>query len=185
MKNITKLTKLALLLACLPVVLFAEDKKKKEKGGQKSETKAEATKPIISTKIVTTVIGPDGEIHTTTEGGDLPDFNKIIQEATGAALGEIGELPLDELLKAGNGSITVIGPDGKMTTKKLSGNGGLNQIIQEALKGIGTSGVKAQVVDVDKPFIQQKGGVRKEIAQIRKELAAQRKLLEQILEKLE
>jgi hypothetical protein len=167
-----------LALAILPVALLAADEQKKD------DKKADAKSPVISTKVITTVIGPDGKVHTTTSGDDIPDLNKIIQEATGEALGKGGGLQLDKLLQSVDGSVTVIGPDGKATTKKLSGTGGLQQIINEAINGAIGEGVQAQVVDVEKPFIQQKGAVRKEIAEIRKELAEQRKLLEQILEKL-
>jgi len=175
----------ALFLAIFaPTLVTAKDTQKKTEK-EKPEAKAKAQSTTISTKVVTTVIGPDGKILTTTSGDDLPDINKIIKEATGSTLEQLGDIPIDQLLKSGSGSITVVGPDGKVTTKKLSETGGLNQIIQEALKGINIEGVTAQVVDVEKPFIQQKGGLRKEINQLRKELAEQRKLLEQILEKLE
>jgi len=174
-----------LFLAMLaPTLVTAKDTQKKTEK-EKPEAKAKAQSTTISTKVVTTVIGPDGKILTTTSGDDLPNINKIIEEATGSSLEQLGDIPIDQLLKSGSGSITVVGPDGKVTTKKLSETGGLNQIIQEALKGINIEGVTAQVVDVEKPFIQQKGGLRKEINQLRKELAEQRKLLEQILEKLE
>lgn len=175
----------ALFLAILaPTLVTAKDTQQKTEK-EKPEAKGKAQSTTISTKVVTTVIGPDGKILTTTSGDDLPDINKIIEEATGSTLEQLGGIPIDQLLKSGSGSITVVGPDGKVTTKKLSETEGLNQIIQEALKGINIEGVTAQVVDVEKPFIQQKGGLRKEINQLRKELAEQRKLLEQILEKLE
>ena len=184
-----------LILAILaPTVVTAKDNQKKTEK-EKPEAKAKTQSSTISTKVVTTVIGPDGKIHTTTTIDELPDseiiieelpdIKKIIEEATGSTFEQLGDIPIDQLLKSGSGSITVVGPDGKVTTKKLSETGGLNQIIQEALKGINIEGVTAQVVDVEKPFIQQKGGIRKEINQLRKELAEQRKLLEQILEKLE
>ena len=183
MQSLIKTFKTALLIACLPAALFAEPDPKKEES--KAESKAKATTTTITTKVITTVIGPDGKVTTSQEGQNLQDLNKIIEEATGAALQKIGEIPLDELLKSGSGSVTVIGADGKVTTKKLSGEGGLNQIIQDALKQVQKEGVELQVVDVEKPFIQQKGGLRKEISQLRKELAAQRKPLEQILKKLD
>jgi hypothetical protein len=182
MKNLSKTLLTAIALACLPAAIFANSDANKD--DPKAEPEIQDKKPKVSTKIVTTVIGPDGKVTTTQEGHSLQDLNKIIEEATGAALKQIGDIPLDELLKSGSGSVTVIGSDGKVTTKKLSGEGGLNQIIQDALKQVQKEGVELQVVDVEKPFIQDKGGLRKEINQLRKELAAQRKLLEQILEKL-
>ena len=188
MNNLSKTLLTAFLVACLPAAIIAKPDGKKDAPNPKEESKAKNTKSQVTTttKIVTIVIGPDGKVTTTQGGQDLQDLNKIIEEATGAALKEIGDIPLDELIKSGNGSITVIGADGKVTSKKLSGEGGLNQIIQEALKQVQKEDVELQVVDVEKPFIQQKGGgLRKEINQLRKELAAQRKLLEQILKKLD
>lgn len=187
MKSLSKTFLTALLVACLPVGIFAKPDEKKDEPQAKEESKAKSTSPKVTTKIVTTVIGPDGKVTTSQHGQEIQEVNTFIEEIIDSHISDITieDIPLDELLKSGNGSVTVVGADGKVTTKKLSGEGGLNKIIQDALKQVQKDGVELQVVDVEKPFIQQKGGLRKEINQLRKELAAQRKLLEQILEKLD
>ena len=66
-----------LILAILaPTVVTAKDNQKKTEK-EKPEAKAKTQSSTISTKVVTTLIGPDGKIHTTTTIDDLPNINKI------------------------------------------------------------------------------------------------------------
>lgn len=175
-------TALALLTISIhPDPLLAEEGKKE---APPTEAKKEKKKPIVTTKVYTTVIGTDGKVLSNTEGTEGKDLNQIIKEATGAALSEIGDLHLDELLKSAEGSITVIGPDGKVTTKELEGTGGLAQIIQDALGEVDLEGIEKKAIAISKSSDTQYKALQKDMDGIKAELAEQRKLLEKILKRL-
>ena len=141
----------------------------KPAAGPKDETKIGAR---------TVVIGPDGKPKILS-GDDLAgiDLNKIL-----SCLGDGSGIQA-------TGSFSMIGPDGKLTTRKLDlGNGGsLDKILKDVLKAFNPDGGGAaeELLSVGPGIVVDAAKTSADIKEIKEELAAQRVLLEKILTKLQ
>ena len=156
-------------------------------------------KPAAKPKVIrkTMVIGPDGIAKTLDSDDEAGiDLNMLLSGLKDIDIERLGDD--DKADVKVSGKVSVIGPDGKVTSTEIDGfeNLDVDLLLKEAMQGIDIDDIEidSELLSVGPAVLLDSGIMGKvgrqnkthdsEIKKLRKELAEQRKLLEEILEKL-
>ncbi|HAV12089.1 MAG TPA: hypothetical protein DCX06_01150 [Opitutae bacterium] len=148
----------------------------------KKEKNITSNQPIVKTFVTAKEIGPDGSVRDISdEFQNSAILSNLLKQAAAKGLEEDIECSTEITT---TGSLTVIGEDGEATTQTTNNLSDLNALIGDALESLNLESDILKYIEVGDPIVLSDCDNTTAIKELKEELASQRKLLEQILQKL-